>query len=177
MMPLFQHAPPWVLAARSSVGTSSPLPLQWIPDSVAPATMSALRIGMWGDRVAAWQSFLYGRGFDTGIIDGYFGEHTRDATMAFQHKYKLEEDGVAGRQTLLKAAALGFELIEEPAADETSSNFPSRPNFQPLVANEQRAAVFGHFDYVAAPMATLPEAINILGSWEDDNIVPIPIPQ
>ena len=112
-----------------------------------------------------------------GRSTAYFGEHTRDATKAFQTKYKLEDDGLAGRATLLKAAALGFELIEEPADDKTSSNFPPRPGFPPLVGNDQRAAVFGRFDYVSAPEPDNPEAIRILGSWRQDNIVSVPIPQ
>jgi D-alanyl-D-alanine carboxypeptidase len=82
-----------------------------------------------------------------------------------------------GRATLLKAAALGFELIEEPADDKTSSNFPPRPSFNPLVSNAQREAVFGHYNYVPAPERDNPEAIRILGTWERDNIVRVPIPQ
>jgi hypothetical protein len=132
---------------------------------------------MWGERVAAWQSFLYGKSFNPGAIDGYYGEHTRDATTAFQRRYRLEEDGVAGRVTLLKAATLGFELIEEPAADNTSSNFPPPPNFPPLVSNDQRAAIFGRFDYISAPTGDMPESIQILGDWEDKNILRVEIPQ
>ena len=154
-----------------------PSPLPIAPEPGAPVTLPALRMGMHGARVAAWQTFLLGQGFGGGPTDGYFGEHTRDATKLFQHKYKLEEDGVAGRETLLKAAALGFELIEEPADDTTSSNFPPRPSFNPLVSNAQREAVFGHYDYVPAPERDNPEAIRILGTWERDNIVPVPIPQ
>jgi peptidoglycan hydrolase-like protein with peptidoglycan-binding domain len=153
----------------------SPLPLA--PEPGGPATLPALQVGMHGARVAAWQAFLLGQGFGGGPTDGYFGEHTRDATKAFQRKYKLEEDGVAGRATLLKAAALGFELIEEPADDTTSSNFPPRPSFSPLVTNPQQEAVLGHYDYVPAPTRDNPEGIRILGTWERDNIVRVPIPQ
>ena len=167
-------APPLVPAAEPSI--PSPLPLAPEP-TAGPATLSALRTGMRGPRVAAWQAFLLGQGFGGGPTDGYFGEHTREATKEFQHKYRLEEDGVAGRETLLKAAALGFELIEEPAEDTTSSNFPPRPGFNPLVSNAQRAAVFGRYDYVPAPTADNPEAIRILGTWERDNIERVPIPQ
>jgi peptidoglycan hydrolase-like protein with peptidoglycan-binding domain len=151
--------------------------LQEIPEGPVPAVVPALRIGLRGDRVAAWQTFLTGRGFETGPTDGIFGEMTRNATMAFQQKHGLVVDGVAGRQTLLKAANLGFELIEEPAADATSSNFPPRPNFSPLLSDAQRAELFGHFHYVHAPVAGNPENIRILGSWQSENIVNVAIPQ
>src|SRR5262249_12703561 len=79
-------------------------------DALSPATLSALRVGMSGPRVMAWQTFLAGQEFDPGVIDGTFGEHTRDATIAFQRKSKLVADGIGGRETLLKAASQGLEL-------------------------------------------------------------------
>jgi peptidoglycan hydrolase-like protein with peptidoglycan-binding domain len=164
-------------ADTPAITPSSPLPLQPNPDVTAPAILSALRVGMRGDRVAAWQSFLVGQGFDNGPIDGFFGEHTRDATKAFQRKYRLEDDGVAGRATLLKAAALGLELIEEPAEDKSSSNFPPAPEFPTARQQCATGAVFVHYQYVSAPQADNPEAIRILGTWERDNIVSVPIPQ
>jgi peptidoglycan hydrolase-like protein with peptidoglycan-binding domain len=164
-----------LLSVPTEAGPSVPTPGS-LP-AVTPAVLPAIQVGMSGPRVAAWQTFLRGRGFEPGQIDGVFGEATRDATTAFQTKYKLEEDGVAGRQTLLKAAALGFELIEEPAGDNTSSNFPPRPLFQPLVTSEQRAALFGRFTYVPTPTIRNREAIKILGTWEAENIVSIEIPQ
>jgi peptidoglycan hydrolase-like protein with peptidoglycan-binding domain len=159
--------------------TPAPIVTAAVPfaDPAANAVLSALRIGMTGPRVLAWQDFLKGAGFDPGAVDGSFGERTRTATAAFQRKHKLGADGVAGRQTLLKAASLKFELIEEPADDNTSSNFPPRPGFAPLVSNAQREAIFGHYDYVPAPTPGNPEGIRILGGWESANMVSVPIPQ
>jgi hypothetical protein len=57
------------------------------------------------------------------------------------------------------------------------SHFPPRPDFPPLVTNRQREALFGHYEYVRAPRPGNPEAIRILGNWERDNIVEVPIPQ
>src|SRR5262249_32982290 len=71
-----------------------------VAEAPQPATLTALRIGMSGPRVLAWQTFLRGQGFDPGPLDGGFGEHTRDATEAFQTRAKLTVDGVAGRETL-----------------------------------------------------------------------------
>lgn len=164
---------PALAASFSLAGVSGSPP----SDAAGPATLSALRIGTSGARVVAWQTFLKGQGFDFRVIDGTFGEHTRSATTAFQQKSKLTADGVAGRETLLKAASIGLELIEEPADDHTSSNFPPRPSFSPLVSNTQREAVFGHYVFVPAPKPGNAEAIRILGTWEKDNIVSVPIPQ
>jgi peptidoglycan hydrolase-like protein with peptidoglycan-binding domain len=174
---------PMTASSTPSELLATPMPvapaveLMALQPAAAPAVLSAMRVGSRGARVAAWQSFLQGLGGDIGVIDGIFGEHTRDATKAFQEKYGLDADGVAGRQTLLKAAARGFELIEEPAEDSTSSNFPPPPDFPPLTTNAQRESLFGHFDYVSAPTAKNPEAIRIFGTWQQDNIVNVPIPQ
>jgi hypothetical protein len=71
----------------------------------------------------------------------------------------------------------GFELIEEPARDTSGSNFPPRPNFPPLENTAARQALFGRFNYVADPRPGNPENIRILGTWQRDNIVAVPIPQ
>jgi peptidoglycan hydrolase-like protein with peptidoglycan-binding domain len=147
------------------------------PLSSGASILPALRLGMTGQRIVSWQSFLNGQGFVCGVVDGRFSELTRNATRLFQQKYRLTADGVAGRQTLLKATELGFELIEEPADDKSSSNYPTHPLFPPLTSNDQRAAVFGRFDYVSAPTEKNSERIRILGTWERDNIVDVQLPQ
>lgn len=143
----------------------------------APVAMPAMRLGSAGRMVRAWQSFLAGQGFDPGGLDGEFGDKTVAATKAFQEKYGLTADGVAGRQTIIQAMKLEFEFIDEPSPDITGSNFPPRPNFAPLTGLAARQAVFGHFDYVAAPEAGNRENIRILGDWEEKNIMRVPIPQ
>jgi peptidoglycan hydrolase-like protein with peptidoglycan-binding domain len=139
--------------------------------------MPALRLGSRGDLVRAWQSFLVGQKFDPGGTDGVFGDKTDAATKAFQTAHGIPNDGVAGRQTLLEAMSLGFELIEEPAADTSGSNFPPRPDFPPLEDTAARQALFGKYTFVAAPEPGNREAIKILGTWEHDNIMVVPIPQ
>lgn len=137
----------------------------------------ALRHGFEGDLVRAWQSFLAGRGYAPGETDGLFGQKTLAATRAFQRDNGLADDGVAGRQTLLKAMEQRFELLEEPATDNTGSNFPPRPDFRELRGLAARQAVFGAFDYLQDPLPDNPEHIRILGSWETDNLVDVNIPQ
>lgn len=142
-----------------------------------PIAIRALRIGAQGNLVLAWQSFLLGQHFDPGGLDGHFGDKTLAATKAFQTQNGLVADGIAGRQTLMRAMQLGFELIEEPADDTSGSNFPPRPNFPPLIDTAARQAIFGRYDYFSSPQPGNREAITIVGTWERDNIIDVPIPQ
>lgn len=137
----------------------------------------ALRHGSEGDLVRAWQSFLAGRGYAPGETDGLFGEKTLAATKAFQRANGLVDDGIAGRQTLLKAMEQRFELLEEPATDNTGSNFPPRPDFRELKGLAARQALFGAFDHLPDPLQGNQEHIRILGAWEADNLVDVDIPQ
>jgi peptidoglycan hydrolase-like protein with peptidoglycan-binding domain len=145
--------------------------------ATVPVTLRALRAGSQGDLVRAWQSFLLGQGFDPGGLDGVFGDKTVAATEAFQQRNGVTADGIAGRETIMRAMELGFELIEEPALDTSGSNFPPRPDFPPLESTAARQAVFGRFDFVPDPRPDNREHIRILGTWERDNIVNVPIPQ
>ena len=57
-------------------------------------------------------------------------------------------------------------------------SFPPPPGeLQPITSNALRASLFGAFDFVHEPLANNPENIRILGSWQRDNIVSVPIPQ
>jgi peptidoglycan LD-endopeptidase CwlK len=73
--------------------------------------MRTLKAGMRGPDVSAWQTFLKARDFDPGRVDGQFGEKTTAATKAFQRSQGLSADGAAGKDTLAKAAELGFRSL------------------------------------------------------------------
>jgi lysozyme family protein len=74
------------------------------------SSIKVLKKGMKGDAVKLWQEFLTSQGFNPGIDDGIFGEKTRSSTIEFQKKYKLDADGIAGKNTFAKAKELGFKL-------------------------------------------------------------------
>lgn len=145
--------------------------------AAAKIGVSSIRIGSRGALVRAWQSFLEGRNIEAGEPDGVFGDKTDAATRTYQTAEGLTVDGIAGRQTFVKAMMQGFQLVEEPAVDMSGTNFPPKPNFPPLVGTLARQAVFGKFAYVHAPLPQNKENIRILGSWEADNIVTVKIPQ
>jgi peptidoglycan hydrolase-like protein with peptidoglycan-binding domain len=149
-----------------------------MPTSDLALPLPALRLGSRGAMVKAWEIFLIGEKLDPGEPDGNFTDMTEQATRAFQTEAKIEADGIVGRQTMLKALSHGFELMDEPSSgDKTGSNFPPRPSFPPLVSNAQRQALFGAYDYVSDPRPGNPEHVRILGSWEQDNIIDVPVPQ
>jgi lysozyme family protein/peptidoglycan hydrolase-like protein with peptidoglycan-binding domain len=174
--PAAREAPGLEMAAAAFAGLGALDALSLGPVH-APVVLKALRIGSQGDLVYAWQSFLAGQGFSPGGLDGHFSDKTAAATRAFQKHHNLAADGIAGRQTLQAAMTLGFELIEEPSADTTGSNFPPRPDYPPLVGTQARQALFGAFGFVHEPQPRNLENIRILGTWVQDNIVTVPVPQ
>ena len=58
-----------------------------------------LKSGSSGDRVRELQEDLKELGYDPGVIDGKFGQKTREAVMAFQLAYGLTADGIVGGVT------------------------------------------------------------------------------
>ena len=65
-----------------------------------------LKSGSQGNKVKNLQQALTKLGFNCGIIDGTFGNKTEIAVKAFQKKYGLTVDGVAGAKTLDKLETL-----------------------------------------------------------------------
>jgi peptidoglycan hydrolase-like protein with peptidoglycan-binding domain len=55
--------------------------------------------------------------------------------------------------------------------------FPPKPNFAPLVSNDERAKIFGRFKFRPDPSPGNAEGIEILGDWREKNILWVPIPQ
>jgi hypothetical protein len=135
--------------------------------------MKILQKGVRGKIVKDFQLFLIGQGFSPGIADGIFGEKTKQATIAFQKKNKLEGDGIAGNRTIGVAMSLGFKLLEDDIEDYNGPNWPPKPNFLPLVSTSERQQIFGKFSYISEGNGD----ITITGDWEQKNIVKVEIPQ
>lgn len=137
--------------------------------------MRVLKLGIAGSDVRKWQMFLVGQRLAQFVPNGKFGPATRAATIAFQTKHALDPDGKVGNQTLGRAMALGFELID--FVGDKSSGFPKQPDFKPLIGIVARQQVFGRFSFVSAPQPDNAEAIRITDDWERQNIVKVVIPQ
>ncbi|MBD2056974.1 M15 family metallopeptidase [Oculatella sp. FACHB-28] len=132
--------------------------------------LPVLRRGSRGDAVTIWQNFLIGKGL-LDQADGIFGRDTEDATKEYQHSHGLELDGIVGAQTYSKALAEGFDGIE------FDPDFPSKPSFLPLVGTTDRQAVFGRFDFELDSVPSNRENIKVLGTWAEDNIISVDIPE
>lgn len=138
-----------------------------------------LKKGMKSEQVGDWQSFLRGLKLYFGEIDNDFGQRTHDATVAFQKRYKLHDDGIVGASTYGKAMSLGFavEILEMREEDDIqSTHYPTKPNFPPLTSNSQREKLFGKFEYQPNPSKLNPEGIKIIGDWVSKNIVKVNLP-
>ena len=79
-----------------------------------------LALGSRGDAVTALQLQLRDLGYKAVGADGFYGEATRRAVMAFQKKNKMEADGMAGAATL--SALNGNGSQPPPAATAASTS-------------------------------------------------------
>jgi len=68
----------------------------------------SIKIGSIGQAVTEWQEFLSSQNLYEGNIDGKFGNKTKNATIEFQRKYSLGQDGIVGPNTKAKAVELGL---------------------------------------------------------------------
>lgn len=59
-----------------------------------------LRAGDEGQDVAALQTLLNARGYNSGNVDGIFGSKTKSAVMQYQGDCEIAADGIAGVQTM-----------------------------------------------------------------------------
>lgn len=89
-----------------------------------------LKVGSKGEEVKRLQAGLNFLGFKSGTADGDFGHLTELAVVAFQTRYKLYADGIAGQSTLktynkvLKAAGGEFEVAYGLALEAPSPPLP-----------------------------------------------------
>lgn len=76
------------------------------------------------------------------------------------------------------ASAQAMVDFSQPDGDRKSSGWPVTPgSMRPLVSTEERQRIFGTFSYSPAPTASNREAIVIAGTWQQDNIITVQIPQ
>ena len=82
-------------------------PATWRILDEADPTRPVVKKGSRGAAVRRVQSRLTAAGFDTGGVDGVFGDRTESAVEKFQHQQGLTVDGIVGPTTWAKIDALG----------------------------------------------------------------------
>jgi hypothetical protein len=143
------------------------------------ASIAPLKRGSRGPLVSRFQTFLLGRGFYEGEVDGKFGKLSRDATAAFQEHAALEAHGVVDDPTLGKSMLLGFRLLdgaEVPHRISRGPDWPPKPDDLRAPTDAWRKKHLGTFRFVHDPTTGNPENIRILGGWANKNVVPVKIP-
>jgi len=137
--------------------------------------MQILRVGITHPNVERWQQFLIGQGYNPGPADAIYGRKTKEATIKFQRNNRLKADGIVGKNTRTVAEKKGFVSYEKDHEKEVF--LPDRPDFHCLHTNAQREELFGSFDFKHTPTDRNPEKIEILGDWEEKNIVMVELPE
>ena len=90
--------------------------LAWQMPSARAYGSNTLYNGCRGEKVKELQQALIDLGFLKGKADGIFGNNTENAVRAFQKKYKLDVDGLAGPKTqeAILNAAKGKKATPKP---------------------------------------------------------------
>ena len=89
------------------------------------ASSPALRLGSQGQGVASLQVALRRLGYDSGAIDGVYGQQTQSTVAQFQKDHHLRSDGVVGSQSWLELKTALSKL--ESAALFNQSNITPKP--------------------------------------------------
>jgi len=139
--------------------------------------MTLLKFGSSGKSVRDWQIFLVGQRLFNQTVDGKFDSLTHESTIVFQTSQNLQPDGVVGNKTVGAAMMLGYSVIVDDSDEITSDKFPGKPDFQPLITNDDRERVFGKFAYKSKPLVENPENIEVTDNWAKVNLIKISIPQ
>jgi hypothetical protein len=139
-----------------------------------------LELGVQGDDVTRWQTFLIGRGLMIGAANGTFDERTKTATEGYQRTRHLMDDGEVGNMTLNAATSDGYPALpmaDKSSQDERSQYFPPKPSNITFLTSERRNQLFGSIPYKAAPSLGNPEGIYIEGDWTAQHIISVDTPQ
>jgi hypothetical protein len=115
-----------------------------------------------------------GRGSTSGSSTAGRGGTTSGSSGTAGRGSTSGSSGTSGRgsstSTTSTTSTVGAATV---AGAVRSTSWPPKPAFRPLTTNDQRARVFGRFQYVAAPVPGNRENIRILGDWVQRNITSV----
>lgn len=137
----------------------------------------AITYGAEGTDVRRLQEYLRDAGH-TLSPDGLFGPNTRTATIAFQRDLGLPQTGAVDQFTVEALEAKGLVLLSPPKEGaKPGLDWPERPDEPQQPDYELTSSLFGEFEFRHTPVPSNPEKIEILGGWEQENIVTVRVPQ
>ncbi len=86
-------------------------------------------------------------------------------------------DGIVGNATFGAAMLQGFEAV--PFVDEPAAKYPLKPDFEPIVGNAARNALFGPLKFRPGPLNRRQgkETITVTNDFESDSILRTEIPE
>lgn len=150
-----------------------------------PKFFYTLKRGHQGADVVRLQNFLLAQGIELVFgVDGDFGADTARGVRKFQEDNNLAVDGLFGPDCVKAALPMGYENIsfDEPiprtSAEVTKARQrPFKPNNLPQPNANLTTQLFGGFDFQHTPTTDNKGRIQILGSFVQDNIVNVDVPQ
>jgi Putative peptidoglycan binding domain len=112
------------LAPEANLSIDWSKPSSNLAQSTVPSP--ALRLGSQGQGVASLQVALQRLGYDSGAIDGVYGQQTQSAVAQFQKEHHLRSDGVVGLKSWLELKTALSRL--ESAALFNQPNITPKPS-------------------------------------------------
>ena len=144
-------------SAPTTLAAPAAAPAEVTPAPAPPATASGppLALGSRGAAVTSLQEKLRALGYKTVDADGFFGETTRRAVMAFQKKNKMEADGMAGEMTVI---ALGGGAL--PAAPAIAAVPAAKPKAVSLFSDSDQLQVLDALGSIQRSRKLFAEAVE-----------------
>src|SRR3972149_6980364 len=125
--------------------------------------------------VIIWQTFLHSQGLYNSTIEGDFADLTHAATVIFERKYGLVDDGIVDEETWGMALARGLRLNTQQHLEIYAD--PRPPINFTFITKDKKSELFGSFSWDPSPTKSNPEAIVISSGWIKANVVKLHIPQ
>lgn len=127
----------------------TPRTVQITENPALPTSTPTPRIFQMNDvglEVRDMQQRLKDLGYLKGEADGQFGSATENAIKAFQFQHNLEDDGIAGEQTLnLLYSAQAQTFVPTPTPSPTPSMLSSGSNGEEVKRMQQRLKELGYY--------------------------------
>jgi len=116
------------------------------PNNTPAPTAVVLKRGMQSEAVRTLQQALKSLGYYDGEVDGQFGDGTTEAVKLFQAQAGLDDDGLAGEETLtLLYSGLAQTYVATPTPSPTPSVIRKGEDSDRVTALQERLKTLGYY--------------------------------